>query len=59
MKYINHPVVHDSLYNPLAPCPMGISRLALHASSVEFKDLKGKILKIESPIPLQFKKVVK
>jgi 23S rRNA-/tRNA-specific pseudouridylate synthase len=59
MKYLNHPVVCDSLYNPNSPYPKGITRLALHAKSIEFKDLKGKIVKIESPIPMMFKKVVK
>ncbi len=58
MKFLNHPVVCDSLYNPDAPCPKGISRLALHAKSIEFKNLKGQTLKIESPLPLQFKKVI-
>ena len=59
MKYINHPVVCDSLYNPDAPCPKGITRMALHAKSIEFKNLKDKIIKVESPLPVSFKKVVK
>src|SRR3989339_801895 len=37
MKYLNHPVVCDSLYNPDNPCPKGITRMALHAKSIEFK----------------------
>jgi len=56
MKYINHPVVCDSLYNPNGPCPKGLNRLALHAKSIEFKNPKGKIKKIESPLPPEFKK---
>jgi len=44
MKFLNHPVVCDSLYNPNQPCPAGISRMALHAKSIEFKDLKGKTI---------------
>ncbi len=60
MKYLNHPVVCDSLYN--APksgqtdqsCPKGITRMALHAREIEFKDLKGKTVKIESPLPKEF-----
>ena len=51
MKFLNHPIVCDSLYNPGQPCPQGISRLALHAKSIEFKNTKGKTIKIESPIP--------
>lgn len=59
MKYLNHPVVCDSLYNPGAPYPKGIKRLALHAKSIEFKNLKGETIKVESPLPSEFKKVVK
>jgi len=59
MKFLNHPVVCDSLYSPGKPCPKGIKRLALHAKSIEFKNLKGQIVKVESPLPLEFKKVIK
>lgn len=58
MKYLNHPVVCDSLYNPDNPCPKGITRMALHAKSIEFKNLKGDAVKVESPMPLQFKKII-
>jgi len=58
MKFLNHPVVCDSLYNPKGACPKDIKRLALHAQSIEFKDLKGKMIKIESPLPLGFKKFI-
>ena len=54
MKFINHPVVCDSLYNPNGLCPKGLKRLALHAKSIEFQNLKGKIIKIESPLPKEF-----
>lgn len=59
MKYLNHPIVCDSLYNPDNPTPKGITRMALHAQSIEFKNLKGDVVKVESPAPLQFKKVIK
>ena len=59
MKFLNHPVVCDSLYDPKGFCPKGIKRLALHAYSIEFKDLKGKTIKVESKLPLEFKRVVK
>ncbi|MBP6883611.1 MAG: RluA family pseudouridine synthase [Candidatus Pacebacteria bacterium] len=58
MKYASHPVVCDSLYNPTGPCPKSFSRMALHAKSIEFKDLKGKIVKVESPLPKEFKGIV-
>lgn len=63
MKFLNHPVACDSLYNPGKPCPKGISRLALHAKSIEFNlpagkagNLKGETVKVESPLPAEFKK---
>jgi 23S rRNA pseudouridine1911/1915/1917 synthase len=56
MKFLNHPVVCDSLYNPDSPCLKGISRLALHAKSIEFNDLKGNYVKVESKIPSEFEK---
>ncbi|OGI71359.1 hypothetical protein A3B84_00660 [Candidatus Nomurabacteria bacterium RIFCSPHIGHO2_02_FULL_35_13] len=59
MKFINHPVACDSLYNPGKPCPKGLKRLGLHAKSIEFKNLKEKTIKIESPLPREFEKVVK
>jgi 23S rRNA pseudouridine1911/1915/1917 synthase len=58
MKFLNHPVVCDSLYNPGGPCPKGISRLGLHAKSIEFRNLNGKIIKVESPLPKEFKKLI-
>lgn len=58
MKYLNHPVVCDELYNPKGVCPKDINRLALHALSVEFKDMKGKMIKVKSTLPLMFKKVL-
>lgn len=56
MKYINHPIVCDSLYNPDQPCPKGITRMALHAKSIEFKNLSGKIVRVESKLPKFFPK---
>ena len=58
MKYLNHPVACDSLYNPGHPCPEGISRLALHAHKIEFQNLKGETVKVESPLPKEFKDII-
>ncbi len=54
MKYLNHPIVSDALYNPDNPCPKSISRMALHAKSIKFKNLKGETVKVESKIPEEF-----
>jgi len=58
MKFVNHPVVCDELYNPGKPAPKGFERLALHAKSIEFKNLKDESIKIESPLPEEFKNLV-
>ena len=57
LKYLNHPIVCDALYNPDNPCPKGLTRMGLHAKSIEFKDLSGKAIKVESPIPREFKEI--
>jgi len=59
MKFLNHPVVCDSLYNPNGLSLKGISRMALHAKSIEFKNLKGEMVKVESSLPKEFQKMVK
>ena len=57
LKSIDHPVVCDSLYNPKNPCPKSIARMALHAKSIKFKNLKGETVKVESPPPKEFKEL--
>jgi 23S rRNA pseudouridine1911/1915/1917 synthase len=63
MKYINHPVAGDKLYNPE---DKGWERMMLHAHSIEFNlpagkagNLAGKTIKVESPLPAIFKKLLK
>ncbi len=59
MKYLNHPVVGDALYNENGLKIKGIDRMMLHAKSIKFKDLKGEIIKIESPLPKEFSELLK
>ena len=59
MKFLNHPVVCDSLYNPSGACPKELTRMALHAKSIEFKNIKGETITVESPGPLMFRKMLK
>ena len=58
LKAINHPVVADRLYAPKMPEELGFKRLALHAKSLTFKDLKGKDVVVEAPYPADFKKAI-
>lgn len=54
MLAINHPVVCDALYAPNRECMLGFKRLALHAYSILFKDMDGKVRTIEAPLPPDF-----
>ncbi|OGI94702.1 hypothetical protein A3A03_00225 [Candidatus Nomurabacteria bacterium RIFCSPLOWO2_01_FULL_40_18] len=68
MKYLNHPVVGDTLYNPTGPLPSlpltkgeekGGGRMFLHAKSIEFKNLSGKVIKVDSSLSREFKNLLK
>lgn len=54
MKYLNHPIVGDALYNPSGIMLPGITRMALHAKSIEFESLSGERVKVESKVPPEF-----
>jgi 23S rRNA pseudouridine1911/1915/1917 synthase len=57
-KALHHPVVCDSLYAPSKPSLLGFSRLALHARSISFQDLAGKIHIIKAPYPEDFERAI-
>jgi 23S rRNA pseudouridine1911/1915/1917 synthase len=59
LKAVNHPVVCDDLYAPERPCAFGFGRTALHAYSLELKKMDGSLVKIEAPLPADFKKALK
>lgn len=54
-KAINYPLVSDSLYAPTYPKALGFERVALHALSIEFLGLDGKMIKVEASLPDDFK----
>ena len=59
MRYINHPIVSDPLYRGEKEKSLGMKRLALHAKSITFKLPNGEMKTVESPLPTDFKKVIK
>jgi 23S rRNA pseudouridine1911/1915/1917 synthase len=59
MRYINHPVVSDPIYSGAKEKALGMKRLALHAHSITFRTLEGKEVTVESPLPADFKKVIR
>jgi len=57
-KYLNHPIVSDSIYAPDRKNSLGFVRLALHAQSIELDLLDGKKHIFEAPFPTDFKKAI-
>ena len=57
-KAINHPVVGDKLYAPKRDLALGFDRVALHARTIEFALLNGEKIKVEAPLPDDFKKAL-
>lgn len=50
LKYINYPIVSDPLYAGKRKPALGLSRTALHASSLEFKDVTGETISVSCPL---------
>ncbi len=46
MKFINHPIVADSLYRGKRKETLGLSRTALHAYSIQFTDVDGEEISV-------------
>lgn len=59
MRYINHPIISDPLYRGAKDLALGMKRLALHSTSINFYLPSGEQKTVESPLPLDFKKVIK
>jgi 23S rRNA pseudouridine1911/1915/1917 synthase len=59
MRYINHPIVSDPLYRGAKDLALGMKRLALHSCSLTFRLPSGELKTVESPLPTDFKKVIK
>ncbi len=59
MRYINHPVVSDPLYNGAKEKALGMKRLALHAYSITFRLPSGELKTVEAPFPTDFKTAIK
>ncbi len=58
-KYLNHPIVADSLYTPGRTNVLGFTRLALHARSLTLTLPSGKPLTIEAPFPSDFEHAIR
>jgi 23S rRNA pseudouridine1911/1915/1917 synthase len=54
MKYLQKPIVSDSLYAESKPKALGFDRVALHARVISFTDLDGQEITVEAPYPVDF-----
>ncbi len=54
MKYLQKPIVSDSLYAPTKPKALGFDRVALHARTISFVGPEGKEIMVEAPYPEDF-----
>jgi 23S rRNA pseudouridine1911/1915/1917 synthase len=57
-KAIHHPIVADILYAPKKEKILGFNRVALHAYSLEFKNLAGRTMVVTAPYPEDFRQAV-
>ena len=58
LKSIHHAIVCDGLYAPQGKPMLGFDRLALHASRIVFKDLKGKEVEVVATFPEDFVRAI-
>lgn len=54
MKYLQRPIVSDSLYAPTFPPALGFTRVALHARQISFVGPDGVQVVVEAPYPDDF-----
>lgn len=55
-KFMHHEIVADPLYASRKPKILGFERLALHAASLEFRDMSGMTQKVSADYPEDFKR---
>src|SRR3989344_5434898 len=53
-KAMSHPIVGDALYAPKRPLALGLTRLGLHAFSLELLGLFGEEIRVVAPDPKEF-----
>ncbi|MCC7469600.1 MAG: RluA family pseudouridine synthase [Bacteroidetes bacterium] len=58
MKYLNHPIVGDSLYGGKVWQGLGFDRVALHSRKISFANLQGEVREFEAPYPQDFLDVI-
>ncbi|MAQ76943.1 hypothetical protein CL684_00205 [Candidatus Campbellbacteria bacterium] len=57
LKWLNHPIVGDTLYEGKRSTAF-ITRTALHAYSITFKDIDGETINVNCPLPKDIQAVI-
>ena len=58
MKYLQRPIVSDSLYAPTKREALGFTRVALHARKISLKSRDGDEIEVEAPYPSDFEEAL-
>lgn len=58
MKWLNHPIVSDSLYKGKRKQVLGLDRTALHAAGISFVDIDGVSIDLHTDLPIDIKKAI-
>lgn len=58
MKFLQRPIVADTLYAPTKPNALGFDRVALHAHRIAFQDQSGEEVRVEAPYPQDFEEAL-
>lgn len=58
MKWLNHPIVSDSLYKGKRKQVLDLDRTALHAAGISFVDIDGVLIDLLIDIPTDIKKAI-
>ena len=58
MKWLNHPLVSDSLYQGKRKNALGLDRTGLHAQGIIFSDIDGNLVDVSIGLPIDMKKAL-
>lgn len=58
MKWLNHPLVSDSLYQGKRKKALGLDRTALHAAGISFNDCFGEVVNVSALLPADMQQAI-
>lgn len=58
LKWLNHPIVADTLYKGKRKAMLGLGRTALHAQHISFTDVSGEVIDVTCPVAFDIKEAI-